>query len=131
MSVHTIAPAALALIERYVAAYNAFDVDGMLDTLTHDVRFENWSGGLLTAASDGRDAFRVLAEQARTMFAEREQRVTALAPRGDALVAAIAWRGVLAVDLPGGPPAGTRLALRGESEFVVRDGQLSLVVDRS
>jgi hypothetical protein len=130
MSVQTIAPAALALIERYVAAYNDFDVDGMLDTLTADVRFENWSGGQLTASSDGRDAFRVLAEQARTMFAEREQRVTALAPRGDALVAAIAWRGQLAIDVPGGPAAGTRLALRGESEFVVRDGQLALVVDR-
>jgi hypothetical protein len=130
MSVQTIAPAALALIERYVAAYNDFDVDGMLDTLTADVRFENWTGGQLTASSDGRDAFRVLAEQARAMFAEREQRVTALAPRGDALVAAIAWRGQLAIDVPGGPAAGTRLALRGESEFVVRDGQLALVVDR-
>ena len=131
MSHACIAPAALALIERYVAAYNAFDVDGMLDTLSPDVRFENWSGGHLTAASDGRDAFRILAEQARTMFAEREQRVTALAPRGDTLVAAIAWRGQLAIDVPGGPPVGTRLAVRGESEFVVRDGQLALVVDRS
>jgi hypothetical protein len=131
MTTQTITPAALALIERYVTAYNAFDVEGMLATLAADVRFENWSGGRLTAASDGRDAFRVLAEQAKTMFAEREQRVTALAPRGDALVAAIAWRAQLAVDMPGGPPAGTRLALRGESEFVVRDGRLALVVDRS
>ena len=131
MTYQTIAKAALPLIERYVTAYNAFYDDGMLDTLTADVRFENWSGGQLTAASDGRDAFRVLAEQARTLFAEREQRVTALAPRGDTLVAAIAWRGQLAVDVPGGPAAGTRLALRGESEFVVRDGQLALVVDRS
>jgi hypothetical protein len=131
MTKQTITHEALALFERYVSAYNDFDVDGMLATLAADVRFENWSGGQLTAASDGRDAFRVLAEQAKTMFAEREQRVTALAPRGDALVAAIAWRGQLAVDMPGGPPAGTRLALRGESEYVVRDGRLALVVDRS
>lgn len=131
MSDPTIQPAALALIERYVTAYNAFDVDAMLATLSPDVRFENWSGGQLTASSDGRDAFRVLAEQAKTMFAAREQRVTALVPRGDALVAAIAWSGELAVDVPGGPAAGTRLALRGESEFVVRDGRLALVVDRS
>ena len=127
----TIAPAALALIERYVAAYNEFDVDGMLETLAPDVRFENWSGGQLTASSDGRDAFRVLAEQAKTVFAEREQRDTAPAPPGYPLVGAIAWRGLLPVAVPGGPPAGTRLALRGESEFVVRDGQLALVVDRS
>jgi len=56
MTTQTITPAALALIERYVAAYNAFDVEGMLATLAADVRFENWSGGQLTAASDGRDA---------------------------------------------------------------------------
>jgi ketosteroid isomerase-like protein len=33
------------LIARYVAAYNRFDVDGMLALLTDDVRFENVSGG--------------------------------------------------------------------------------------
>ena len=104
MSAQTIAPAALALIERYVAAYNAFDVDGMLDTLAPDVRFENWSGGQLTAASDGRDAFRVLAERAKTMFAEREQRVTALAPPVSPTV-----RGVRPADAPP-PPACTGIA---------------------
>ena len=127
----TIAPAALALIERYVAAYNEFDVDGMLETLAPDVRFENWSGGQLTASSDGRDAFRVLAEQAKTVFAEREQRVTALAPRGDTLVAAIAWRGPRAVDGPRGPPARPRRGRRGASPMGGGGGPRALVVDRS
>lgn len=51
-----------ALIDAYLAAYNRFDIDGMLATLTEDVRFENWSGGVLTASSDGAAAFRALAE---------------------------------------------------------------------
>ena len=33
------------LIARYVAAYNRFDVDGMLALVADDVRFENVSAG--------------------------------------------------------------------------------------
>ena len=39
-----------ALVERYVAAYNAFDIDGMLALLARAVRFENHAGGQLTVA---------------------------------------------------------------------------------
>lgn len=124
-------PERRALIERYLLAYNTFDVDGMLATLADDVRFENWSGGGLTASSDGAAAFRALAEQGKAMFAEREQRITALVEHGDAVVASIAWRGRLAVDVPEGPPAGTRLELAGESEFGFRGGRIAVIVDRS
>jgi hypothetical protein len=119
-----------ALVERYVAAYNAFDIDGMVAGLAPDVRFENWSGGELTVASDGVAAFRELAERARGMFSARAQRITALAPRGDNLVATIDWRGTLAIDLPDGPAAGAEIALQGESEFGFADGRIARIVDR-
>jgi hypothetical protein len=45
-------------IARYVAAYNRFDVDGMLALLTDDVRFENVSGGQVTASASGAVEFR-------------------------------------------------------------------------
>ena len=38
------------LIDRYLIAYNSFDIGGMLALLSPDVRFENYSGGQLTAA---------------------------------------------------------------------------------
>lgn len=118
-----------ALVERYVAAYNAFDVDGMLATLHADVRFENHSGGRLTVATDGIAAFRELAEKAKSMFAEREQRIVGVERRDGMLVAAIAWRGRPAVDIPGGPAAGTLLALSGRSEFGFADGRIARIVD--
>jgi hypothetical protein len=124
-------PERRALIERYILACNSFDVDGMLATLSDDVRFENWSGGVLSASSSGSAAFRALADQGKAMFAEREQRITALAPRGAALVASIAWRGRLAVDIPDGPPAGTRLELAGESAFGFCGDRIAVIVDRS
>jgi len=119
------------LIDRYLAAYNAFDVDGMLSLLSRDVRFENHSGGQLTAATDGIDGFRQLAEQARSLFSEREQRITALEFGDDAAIATIAYRGRLAVDVPDGPSAGTVLDLEGRSEFSFGDGQITKIVDRS
>lgn len=120
-----------ALVARYVAAYNAFDVETMLSLLTPDVRFENHAGGQLTASADGVEAFRTLAEAAAVLFADREQRVTSLRVDGDGVVAEIDYRGTLAADVPGGPTAGSVLALTGRSEFGFRDGRICRVVDRN
>jgi ketosteroid isomerase-like protein len=119
------------LIDRYLAAYNAFDVEAMLAQLDPAIRFENYSNGVLSAETTGIEAFRQLAEQSKTLFSEREQRVTALAQEGDMLVAEIAWRGRLAADVPDGPPAGTLLEMRGRSEFAFGAGGILKIVDRS
>lgn len=120
-----------ALIERYLASYNAFDVEGMLALLSEDVRFENHSGGALTVASDGLAGFRALAEQAKALFSEREQRVTRWTALADGVQVDIAYRGRLAVDLPNGLTAGSELVLTGSSEFGFRDGKISRIIDRS
>jgi len=119
------------LIDRYIAAYNAFDIDGMLALLTPDIRFENYSGGQLTVAAKGIDEFRQLAQQSKDQFSEREQRIIALRFDSDTAVADIAYRGRLAADIPGGPAAGTLLELNGESEFAFRDGRIATIIDRS
>jgi hypothetical protein len=119
------------VIQNYIAAYNAFDVDGMLKLLSSEVRFENWSGAHLTTEASGIDEFRQLAQQAKTMFSEREQRITALKQGPDSVIVSIAYRGQLAVDIPDGPRAGTVLDLNGESEFVFNDRLISKIVDRS
>jgi steroid delta-isomerase-like uncharacterized protein len=119
------------LIARYVAAYNQFDVDGMLACVTDDVRFENVSGGQVTASATGAAEFRALAERARSLFREREQRVTGITFHDGGAVASIAYRGVLAADVPGGPPAGAVLELVGESEFEFAGGRISRLTDRS
>ncbi len=119
------------LIDRYLVAYNAFDVDGMLSLLSNDVRFENYSGDQLTAESSGIDEFRKLAEQSKSLFSEREQRITDMEFGQDSAIATIAYRGKLAADIPNGPPAGTVLDLQGKSEFSFGNGQITKIVDRS
>ncbi len=123
--------AAAALVSRYLAAYNAFDVAGMLALLSPAVRFENYAGGELTAAADGIDQFRQLAEKATAIFSEREQRLTSLGNSDGTIIAGIAYRGVLAIDIPGGPAAGATLELQGTSEFSFDGGRIAKIVDRS
>ncbi|MBD9537704.1 nuclear transport factor 2 family protein [Stenotrophomonas sp. STM01] len=119
------------LIAHYLASYNAFDVDGMLSLLSQDVRFENYSGDQLTAATTGAAEFRQLAEQSKLLFSEREQRITGLEFGHDSAIATIAYRGTLAADIPNGPLAGTVLDLQGKSEFSFGNGQITKIVDRS
>jgi hypothetical protein len=119
------------LVAEFVGAYNRFDVEGMLAPLAADVRFENVSGGRVTASAAGRDEFRALAERAVALFSEREQRITGIEFRGGAAVVSVAYRGVLAADLPGGPTAGSVLELVGESEFEFVGGKIGRITDRS
>lgn len=120
-----------ALIDRYIAAYNAFDIDGMLAVLAPDVRFENHAGDQMTVAVDGIADFRAVAEQAKALFAAREQCITRLTFGRDTAVAHIDFRGELAADIPDGPAAGTVIELQGQSEFAFADGLISRIVDRS
>ena len=120
-----------ALIQQYLAAYTAFDIPGMLALLAPDVVFENYTSDQLTASAQGIEEFRTLAEQSRGLFAEREQQLTALREWPERAVAGIAFRGVLAADIPGGPQAGSMIELDGKSEFEFRDGCITRIVDRS
>ena len=119
------------LVDRYLVAYNSFDIDGILALLSPDVRFENYSSEQLTDTTNGIEEFRELAEKSKSLFSEREQRITKLALGQNSAIADIAYRGQLAADIPGGPPAGTVLNLQGQSEFYFKGGQISKIVDRS
>ena len=119
------------LIDRYLVAYNSFDIGGMLALLSPDVRFENYSGGQLTDATNGIEEFKKLAEKSQSLFSDREQRITRLNHNQDFAIADISYRGKIAADIPNGPSAGTVLDLQGQSEFYFKAGQISMIVDRS
>lgn len=119
------------LLDQYLAAYNARDVDGMLATLHDDMVFENVSNATGPLRLEGKAAFAEQARQAVTWFSERRQtpRHWVLGP--DSAAVEIEYRGVLAVDLPNGLKAGQVLELRGVSVFEVRDGRISRLTDYS
>lgn len=119
------------LIERYIAAYNAFDVAGMIALLDADVVFENIAGGQVTAQAHGRDEYRLLAERAAILFTSRRQTVQGYRSTGDGAEVEIAYHGVLAADLGPSLRAGETLQLTGRSVFQIRDGRIVRIVDES
>ena len=120
-----------ALIERYLAAYNAFDVPGMLALLDADVTFENIADGQVTAAAQGRDQFCALAEHAATLFTSRRQTIRKYSPMPAGAQVEIDYEGVLAADLGPELRAGMTLRLVGRSTFEIRDACIVRLVDES
>jgi hypothetical protein len=119
------------LIDRYVAAYNAFDVPGMLAVLHRDVRFRNVSNGQETAATDGRDEFRALAKRGLEIFRSRRQTIREYYTDGERAWITVDYQGVLAKDLGPGLAAGDTLRLTGRSAFAFRDGLIVDLLDES
>ena len=119
------------LINRYLDAYNAFDVEGMMATIHPDIEFKNVSGGDVNARASGADEFCQMAKQSTALFTSRQQTVTAFNAAGDGASIEVAYEGVLAADLPNGMKAGDRLNLNGRSEFEFKDGRIARIVDYS
>ena len=125
------AQAKKAIIQRYLAAYNAFDVETMLGFVHPEVVFKNISGGTVNAVAVGLPELRRLAEQSAHLFSSRRQEAIDFTFSGETVSADIAFEAVLAVDLPNGKRAGDRLRLNGRSVFAFRAGKLFRITDES
>lgn len=119
------------MISDYVAAYNAFDVDGMLTHLHQEVRFQNISGGEVNLTTEGIREFAAQAESAKVYFKERRQTITAWSAEGDKVTIDIDYFGLLAIDLPNGMQAGDTLELQGQSVFEFSEGKIVGITDLS
>lgn len=119
------------ILSRYIEAYNAKDLPGLLACLTEDVVFENWSGGELGARCEGRDAFEALAGQSLHLFSERRQTVTNCIDAGQRVALKIAYRATIAADLPNGWKAGQVVSLTGSSFARLKDGRIAELIDLS
>ena len=120
-----------AVIDRYLDAYNGFDVSGMLDVLHPAVAFRNVDAGRVTVETHGREEFRALAERAVTRFRSRRQTIRAYASEGARAWITVDYEGVLATALGPGMQAGDTLRLTGRSTFTFRDGLVVELVDES
>lgn len=119
------------LIQHYIAAYNSFDVDGMLALVHPEVIFTNVADGQVNAEARGVNNFRDMALQSKALFSSRHQKMTNFKCVGDVTVINIAYEGVLAIDLANGMKAGTTLRLNGRSEFEFKDDKIYRITDFS
>lgn len=124
-------PQKQSLIERYVQAYNAFDVAEMLQDLHSKIVFKNIANGEVNLELTGIEAFEAQAQQAKALFAERQQTITQVDFGEDTVTVQIAYQGVLAQDLPNGLKAGEKIKLNGRSVFKFQEGKIIEIQDIS
>ena len=119
------------VINRYLACYNARDIDGMLDCVTEDVVFENISNTGQSMRLDGKDMMRQVAELSGNAFSYRRQRLVNIVSGGGKAAAEIEFEGKAAVDLPNGVKSGETVKIRGASFFEFRGDLLCRIADYS
>ena len=119
------------IIENYIKAYNSFDVDVMLANMDDQVIFKNLTNGETTLTTAGIDDFRRQAVQAKSLFKEREQKITHMTIDHDQAEVIIDYKAVLASDLPNGSKAGDKLSFKGKSLFEFRNGKIITLTDIS
>ncbi|WP_086930135.1 nuclear transport factor 2 family protein [Agarilytica rhodophyticola] len=119
------------IIQVYLNAYNKFDIEGMLNTLADDIEFENIQNNQVNASASGKDEFRALAEQGKTLFSERKQSILAIEETSSITLVKISFYAKVAENLPNGLKAGDELNLTGTSEFIFSNNKISSIRDIS
>lgn len=119
------------IIDKYIQAYNSFDIDGMLAFIHDDVKFKNISCGNINLTTNGIKEFRSAAEQAKTLFESRYQKIKNYNFENDTASIEIDYEGVLSKDIPNGLKSGERLKLKGKSVFKFKDGKIVSLSDYS
>lgn len=119
------------IIENYIDAYNSFDIDRMLSDMHDNVRFENISNGEINLVTNGLGELRSQAEQAKTLFKERRQKITDIKFDKDQVEVNIYFNGVLAVDFSNELKGGEVIKLKGTSIFKFKDNKIIELKDIS
>ncbi len=119
------------IIDKYIQAYNSFDIDGMLALMHDDVEFKNISGGNINLTTNGIKELRSAAEQAKSIFESRYQKINKYNFENDTASIEIDYEGVLSKDIPNGLKSGERLKVNGKSVFKFKDGKIVSLLDYS
>lgn len=118
-----------ALIQRYLVAFNACDMDGMMTVIHPDIRFMQVAGGEVNATVQGAGPFRTMADASRQLFMSRKQTVSRSWSDDEQIIVERSFEGVLHADSPRGLKAGETVRQKGRTEFSFRDGKISSIID--
>jgi hypothetical protein len=119
------------IVEKFITAYNSFDIDSMLKWLHPEVKFKNISGGDVNSMTSGIEEFELLARQSSYLFKERQQKIVSMVEAVNKINVEIKYRAVLAVDLPNGLKVGDSINLNGKSEYIFKDDLIYSITDES
>lgn len=119
------------LIKAYLEAYNAKDVEGMIDVLEDEVVFENFSSGEKTHSLSGKKAFQIQANDALAYFFSRRQTIKSITHEEEKTTIEIDYWAIAAMDFPNGIKKGQELSLQGKSVFEFGSKGITKITDKS
>ena len=117
------------IIQKFIKAYNSFDINSMLVLLHPEVQFKNISGGVVNVQTFGKSEFEKLARQSAALFKEREQKIISYKETDDKVNLKIQYFAVIAADLPNGMKSGDKIDMAGKSEYIFKDGLIYSIID--
>lgn len=119
------------MVEKYVEAYNSFDINGMIALLHEEIEFRNFSNGSVNVETKGIEEFREIAERSKSLFSHRCQTIVGYSFEDDKLQIEIDYEGILAKDLPNGMKAGEKIHMKGKSVFGFKNDRIVVIEDFS
>lgn len=117
------------ITDEYVKSFNEFDVDGMLRNIHRDVVFKNIAGEEVTVELNGRIAFKNQINQPVELFEKREMEIIGQKFGEDMVENHVAFKGVLAVDIPDGPKKHELIKLQYTTIFKFKEGKIISIED--
>jgi hypothetical protein len=119
------------IIHEFIMAYNSYDIDSMISLLHPEILFTNLSGGKVSVQTEGKEEFEKLARQSANVFKEREQKIISYEEANNKVNVEIQYRAKLEIDLPNGSKSSDNINMRSKSEYIIKDGLIYSVLDKS
>jgi hypothetical protein len=119
------------IVKNYIAAYNNFDIEGMLADMDDSIVFENITAGHVNMSLLGKGAFKMQATQAASYFIQRAQTIQFFTHHNNETVIEIDYFAIVAVDLPNGLKKGEEINLTGKSVFTFAGNKITKLIDVS
>lgn len=116
------------MIEQYIQAYNAMDVEGMMENLDQTIEFEFQLNGRIEMKITGFREFRDQAEKNIQNFSFRQQKIMGYRMEGNSIFVNIEFKGILSPEVA--QTENQTLELKGNTEFVFFEGKIIQIIER-
>ncbi len=117
------------IVQNYIAAYNNFDIEGMVSNLHRDVTFKNISEGKITLQLVGKKAFLIQATEAKKLFKQREMKILKELYNDNVVEVEIEFTGTFHPHFF--DDSKNSISIKGRSIFSFKDGKIISIEDIS
>lgn len=119
------------LVNEYLAHYNAFRTEELVNMFTDDCTFQNVTNSAGIVECKGKAELRSVCQQSKELFQKRKQTVTNWIIDKDKIAVEVDYTAVMACDLPNGIQKGDCISIRGVSVFIFENGKIKQLTDYS